>query len=73
MGQEQREQELRFITIKEAGHIAGLSRSSILRRIKTKRFPEPALRERRAVRFVLSEVLQWCEARIRERDERAAA
>lgn len=51
----------------------GLSRSEIYRRIATGDFPAPVKLGERASAWPESEVVAWCEARIAERDARAAA
>lgn len=51
----------------------GLSRSEIYRRVQSGDFPAPVKLGERASAWPEHEVIAWCEARIAERDAKAAA
>lgn len=53
-----------FISYKDAGQIADLSRSTLYDYVKRGLFPKPYRIGIRSVRFLLAEVEAWCDARI---------
>lgn len=62
-----------FVAIARVKEISGLSKSTILRRIKAGTFPAPVISEGNCVRFDLAEVMAWRAAQFKARDERMAA
>lgn len=59
---------MRFIRLKEVMHITGLGRSSIYNFMAESRFPKSISLEGRSVAWLESEVIDWMEARLAERD-----
>ncbi|PSV24152.1 AlpA family transcriptional regulator [Photobacterium kishitanii] len=59
---------MRFIRLKEVMHVTGLGRSSIYNYMAEGRFPKTVSLGGRAVAWVESEVGQWIEERLAERD-----
>jgi prophage regulatory protein len=51
-------------------NIAGLSRTSIYNRIEEGTFPKQISLGERSVGWIKSEILEWIDSRIKERDER---
>lgn len=61
--------EIRFIRLKEVLAICGKSRSSVYDAIKKGRFPKPVKLHGRSTAWVRSEVEQWVQECIDERDD----
>lgn len=61
-----------FIGIRRVCEIAGLSKSSVLRRVRSGRFPAPVLSEGNCVRWDLAELLSWRSAQFEKREQRLA-
>lgn len=61
-----------FIGIRRVCEISGFSKSTILRKEMTGEFPAAVIAEGNLKRWDLGEVLDWRQARIRERDQRQA-
>ncbi|HIF9434230.1 TPA: AlpA family transcriptional regulator [Photobacterium damselae] len=59
---------MRLICLKEVMYICGLGRSSIYKFMEEGRFPKTVYLGGRAVAWVESEVEQWIEERLAERD-----
>ena len=66
-------QALSFMRLPQVKARTGLSRSEIYRRIRAGTFPAPVKLGTRASAWAESEVLDWCGARIAERDSKVAA
>jgi len=62
-----------FIPVRRVCEIAGFSKSTILRKIDAGLFPAPVIQEGNVTRWDLAEVLDWRQARIDARPERAPA
>lgn len=62
-----------FIGISEVKRISGMSKSTLLRRIKAKAFPAPVIADGNFTRWDLAECLEWRAAQFKARDERNAA
>ncbi|EGQ7810169.1 AlpA family transcriptional regulator [Vibrio parahaemolyticus] len=62
----------RFLRMSEVIHLTGLSRSSIYDRMNANQFPKSVPLGGRAVAWVESEVMEWLENRIAQRDDVAA-
>jgi len=60
---------MRLIKLPEVIKMTSLGRSSILKLVNNKSFPQPVTVIGRACAWVESEVQDWIEARINERDE----
>ncbi|MBD9574833.1 AlpA family transcriptional regulator [Pseudomonas sp. PDM23] len=63
---------MKLLRQKKVLEMTGLKRSSLYNYIALGLFPRPVALGRRAVAWVESEVVEWIESRIRERDERIA-
>lgn len=59
--------------LKEVMSITGLGRSSVYKFISEGTFPKPIALGDRAVGWLASEVEEWIAARVKERDQKAAA
>jgi prophage regulatory protein len=62
--------EHQIIKLPSVINIAGISRTSIYNRIEDGTFPKQISLGERSVGWIKSEILEWIDSRIRERDER---
>lgn len=62
----------RFIKLAEVRALTTLSTSEIYRRIADGRFPDRIMLGPKSAVWIEAEVLAWCEARIAERNSKAA-
>jgi prophage regulatory protein len=62
--------EHQIIKLPSVINIAGLSRTSIYNRIEEGTFPKQISLGERSVGWIKSEILEWIDSRIKERDER---
>jgi prophage regulatory protein len=62
--------EYQIIKLPSVINISGLSRTSIYNRIEEGTFPKQISLGERSVGWIKSEILEWIDSRIKERDER---
>lgn len=62
----------RFIKLADVRQLTTLSTSEIYRRIADGRFPDRIMLGPKSAVWIEAEVLAWCEARIAERNSKAA-
>jgi prophage regulatory protein len=62
--------EHQIIKLPSVINIAGISRTSIYNRIEDGTFPKQISLGERSVGWIKSEILEWIDSRIKERDER---
>ena len=61
-----------LVRLSKVSELTGKGRSSIYESISAGEFPKPVKINKRAVAWVLSEVEEWIEERIRSRESEAA-
>jgi predicted DNA-binding transcriptional regulator AlpA len=66
----QQAEEAAFIGIQAVKRISGFSKSTLLRKIKAKKFPEPVIAEGNCTRWCLREVMAWRAAQFKAREQR---
>jgi predicted DNA-binding transcriptional regulator AlpA len=65
-------EQARFIGIRQVCEIAGFSKSSILRKIEAREFPEPVIQDGNVTRWDYTEVMQWRAEQFKKREARNA-